>query len=222
MIFIHIFIIVNLLLFVYRVITDSMGIGYWSKKRIIPTTSSAIDTSIKTGMDRVRFNVFLDMYSITCISYSFFRFSECGIPISYDTKGVVRMFSNQYGLSWLPVVDCSSLLNQKGDHYFIVGMTHNPNEMRYGYPHNILYVECAHTFSLPLPPLFSLPLSHLLSLLSSFPPLFSLPPSLSLFIRVILCKGLDYPPVHPRPVMTTIPLTFPLCDPKTEKTNIEV
>ena len=47
-------------------------------------------------------------------------------------------------------------------------------------------------------------------------------PSLSLSLRVILCKGLVYPPVHPRPVMTTIPLTIPLCEPNTEKTNIEV
>lgn len=61
----------------------------------------------------------------------FYSFSEENLPLSYDTKGVVRMFSEQYGLSWLPIVDCDSLLNQKGDHYFVIGMTHNPNEMRW-------------------------------------------------------------------------------------------
>lgn len=40
--------------------------------------------------------------------------------------------------------------------------------------------------------------------------------------RVILCKGMDYPAVLPRPVMSTLPLTVPLCDPQSEKTRIEV
>ena len=40
--------------------------------------------------------------------------------------------------------------------------------------------------------------------------------------RVILCKGLDYPPVYPLPVMTTLPVSLPLCDPQTEKSEIEV
>ena len=40
--------------------------------------------------------------------------------------------------------------------------------------------------------------------------------------RVILCKGLDYPPTYPRPVMSTLPLQLPLCEPQTEKTELEV
>ena len=43
-----------------------------------------------------------------------------------------------------------------------------------------------------------------------------------LFLRVILCKGMDYPPVQPRPIMSTLPLFVPLCEPQTEKSNIEV
>ena len=136
---------------------------------------------------------------------SLLSFSESDILISYDTKGVVRMFSNQYGLSWLPVVDCDSLLNQKGDHYYIVGMTHDPNQMR-----SVCTCTCINVTSLPISssPSPSTPLPLLLFL--------------SLSLRVILCKGLVYPPVHPRPVMTTIPLTIPLCESNTEKTNIEV
>ena len=131
------------------------------------------------------------------------------------------MFSNQYGLSWLPVVDCDSLLNQKGDHYYIVGMTHDPNQMRSVSTCTCIIIVTSFllsSLSLPSSPSPSTPLPLLLYL--SFPLLPS--PSLSLSLRVILCKGLVYPPVHPRPVMTTIPLTIPLCEPNTEKTNIEV
>ena len=40
--------------------------------------------------------------------------------------------------------------------------------------------------------------------------------------RVILCNGLNYPPVQPHPVMSTLSLSLPLCDPQTEKTTVEV
>ena len=58
------------------------------------------------------------------------RFSNNGVPVSYDTVGVVRVLSTQYQLSWLPVLDTTKCLSHKGDHYFVVGMTHNPNQMR--------------------------------------------------------------------------------------------
>jgi hypothetical protein len=32
---------------------------------------------------------------------------------------------------------------------------------------------------------------------------------------------MDYPPVQPRPIMSTLPLFIPLCDPKTERTDLE-
>ena len=35
------------------------------------------------------------------------------------------------GLSWIPVLDTTKQLGNKSDHYFIVGMTHNPEELRY-------------------------------------------------------------------------------------------
>ena len=40
--------------------------------------------------------------------------------------------------------------------------------------------------------------------------------------RVVLCKGMNYPPVHPRPVMSNISLSIPLCDLQTEKSEVEV
>ena len=59
-------------------------------------------------------------------------FSEQGVPVSYDSEGVVRVLSSRYGgLSWIPVLDCRKALVVKGDHYFVVGMTHDPNLLRY-------------------------------------------------------------------------------------------
>jgi hypothetical protein len=40
--------------------------------------------------------------------------------------------------------------------------------------------------------------------------------------RGILCKGLEYPPVQPRPVMVSLPLQLPLCEPQLERTEHEV
>ena len=59
-------------------------------------------------------------------------FSEGGVLFSYDTKGMVRVLAGGCygGLSWIPVLDTTKLLGNKSDHYFIVGMTHNPDELR--------------------------------------------------------------------------------------------
>ena len=120
----------------------------------------------------------------------FFSFSEFGLPISYDSKGIVRVLSSQYGRSlWMPVLDCHKALVVKGDHYFVVGMTHKPNFLR--------FLNCCYC-------------QFVVMVINCY------------YHRVILCKGLDYPPVHPRPLMTTLSLTLPLCDSETEKSEIEV
>lgn len=59
--------------------------------------------------------------------------------MSYDSKGMVRILSSCYGKSsWVPVLDTNKQLGSKSDHYFIVGMTHNPDELRYT---TIMYVQ---------------------------------------------------------------------------------
>ncbi len=71
------------------------------------------------------------MILMRCI-YSSVRFSEEGVFLSYDSKGMVRILSSCYGKSsWVPVLDTNKQLGSKSDHYFIVGMTHNPDELRY-------------------------------------------------------------------------------------------
>ena len=59
-------------------------------------------------------------------------FSEEGSLITHDSKGMVRILGNGCygGLSWLPVLETNKQLNDKDDHYFIVGMTHDPDELR--------------------------------------------------------------------------------------------
>lgn len=41
------------------------------------------------------------------------------------------------------------------------------------------------------------------------------------FIKAILCRGIKYPNVMPRPNMTTINMQIPLCDPESEKSKLE-
>ena len=81
--------------------------------------------------------------SCTCVMYTCIyttvhvctmldRFSEGGCLLSYDTKGIVRLLDSAHygGLSWIPVLDTTKQVGNKSDHYFLVGMTHNPDEIR--------------------------------------------------------------------------------------------
>jgi len=40
-------------------------------------------------------------------------------------------------------------------------------------------------------------------------------------MRCILCKGSYYPPTTPRPIITEVSLSAPLCEPESEKTEKE-
>ena len=70
--------------------------------------------------------------SIFSLSLSLPRFSERGVLLTYDTKGIVRLLSTVHygGLSWLPILDTTKQVGNKSDHYFLIGMTHNPDEIR--------------------------------------------------------------------------------------------
>ena len=60
------------------------------------------------------------------------RFSEEGRLVTYDTKGIVRLLDSAHygGLSWIPILDTTKQVGNKSDHYFLVGMTHSPDEIR--------------------------------------------------------------------------------------------
>ena len=67
------------------------------------------------------------------LTFQHFRFSEEGCLVTHDSKGIVRIHgnSNYGGASWIPVLDTTKQLSNKSDTYFIVGMTHDPDELRY-------------------------------------------------------------------------------------------
>lgn len=60
------------------------------------------------------------------------RFSEGGCFLTYDTKGIVRLLDSAHygGLSWIPILDMTKQVGNKSDHFVMVGMTHNPDEIR--------------------------------------------------------------------------------------------
>ena len=64
--------------------------------------------------------------------------------MTYDTKGVVRLLDSTHygGLSWIPILDLAKQAGNQPDHYFMVGMTHDPPEIRYTY--TVTSVTCSH------------------------------------------------------------------------------
>jgi len=42
------------------------------------------------------------------------------------------------------------------------------------------------------------------------------------YCRCVHCKGLPYPPTYPRPIVTSLPVHLPLCNPTSDRTSYEV
>jgi len=90
--------------------------------------------SISSGSWKSSINLTCSFHGhfVTDIWFQLCRFSEDGMLLSYDSRGIVRGLSSCYGRSsWTPLLDTSKQLGSKSDHYFLVGMTHNPNELRW-------------------------------------------------------------------------------------------
>ena len=66
------------------------------------------------------------------VNFLIYRFSEGGYLVTHDSKGIVRLLDSAHygGLSWIPILDTTKQLGSKADHYFVIGMTHNPDEIR--------------------------------------------------------------------------------------------
>ncbi|CAA2976363.1 WD repeat and HMG-box DNA-binding 1 [Olea europaea subsp. europaea] len=58
----------------------------------------------------------------SCLTW--FGFSEEGLLSSFDSKGVLRVFTNQFGGSWMPLFS-SNKLNKEGENYWVVGLNAN-------------------------------------------------------------------------------------------------
>ncbi|OWF52969.1 WD repeat and HMG-box DNA-binding protein 1-like isoform X2 [Mizuhopecten yessoensis] len=57
-------------------------------------------------------------------------FSAEGTPFYMESSGIVRMFNRKFGPSWMQVANTKSHAKGKSDHYWIVGVNENPQQLR--------------------------------------------------------------------------------------------
>ncbi|KAK2174448.1 hypothetical protein NP493_801g02049 [Ridgeia piscesae] len=57
-------------------------------------------------------------------------FSAEGTPISVDSVGVVRMLNRAFCQSWVQVANTKTQCKGKSDHYWVVGVLENPQQLR--------------------------------------------------------------------------------------------
>lgn len=53
-----------------------------------------------------------------------------GTPCYVDTDGVVRMLNRSLGNTWTPVCNTRETCKSKSDHYWVVGVHENPQQLR--------------------------------------------------------------------------------------------
>ncbi|XP_037104010.1 WD repeat and HMG-box DNA-binding protein 1 isoform X2 [Syngnathus acus] len=57
-------------------------------------------------------------------------FTAEGTPCYVDSDGVVRMLNRSLGLTWTPVCNTRETCKSKSDHYWVVGVHENPQQLR--------------------------------------------------------------------------------------------
>lgn len=57
-------------------------------------------------------------------------FSAEGTPFCMDSVGIIRMFNRKFGPNWIQVANTKSHTKGKSDHYWIVGVNENPQQLR--------------------------------------------------------------------------------------------
>lgn len=59
-------------------------------------------------------------------------FSCCvGTPCYVDSEGIVRMLNRGFGNTWTPVCNTREHCKGKSDHYWVVGIHENPQQLRW-------------------------------------------------------------------------------------------
>lgn len=58
------------------------------------------------------------------------RFAFSGTPCYVDSEGVVRMLNRSLGNTWTPVCNTRETCKSKSDHYWVVGVHENPQQLR--------------------------------------------------------------------------------------------
>nr|XP_046251496.1 WD repeat and HMG-box DNA-binding protein 1 isoform X2 [Scatophagus argus] len=61
---------------------------------------------------------------------SWLGFSAEGTPCCVDSEGVVRMLNRSLGNTWTPVCNTRETCKSKSDHYWVVGVHENPQQLR--------------------------------------------------------------------------------------------
>ncbi|XP_041791961.1 WD repeat and HMG-box DNA-binding protein 1 [Chelmon rostratus] len=61
---------------------------------------------------------------------SWLGFTAEGTPCYVDSVGVVRMLNRSLGNTWTPVCNTRETCNSKSDHYWVVGVHENPQQLR--------------------------------------------------------------------------------------------
>ncbi|KAL5011184.1 hypothetical protein ScPMuIL_011733, partial [Solemya velum] len=63
-------------------------------------------------------------------SVSWLGFTAEGTPLYMDSAGVVRMLNKAFGPSWTPVANTKTHAKGKSDHYWLVSVHENPQQLR--------------------------------------------------------------------------------------------
>uniref|UniRef100_A0A8B9PF57 WD repeat and HMG-box DNA-binding protein 1 n=1 Tax=Apteryx owenii TaxID=8824 RepID=A0A8B9PF57_APTOW len=72
-----------------------------------------------------------DPLSLTRKSYlMWIGFSAEGTPCYVDSEGMVRMLNRGFGNTWIPVCNMREHCKGKSDHYWVVGIHENPQQLR--------------------------------------------------------------------------------------------
>ncbi|KAF5901716.1 WD repeat and HMG-box DNA-binding protein 1 isoform X1, partial [Clarias magur] len=61
---------------------------------------------------------------------SWLGFSAEGTPCAVDSEGVVRMLNRSLGNTWTPVCDTRESCKSRSDHYWVIGVQENPQQLR--------------------------------------------------------------------------------------------
>ncbi|XP_061671824.1 WD repeat and HMG-box DNA-binding protein 1 isoform X2 [Syngnathoides biaculeatus] len=57
-------------------------------------------------------------------------FTDEGTPCYVDSEGVVRMLNRSLGFTWTPICNTREACKSKSDHYWVVGVHENPQQLR--------------------------------------------------------------------------------------------
>lgn len=151
-----------------------------------------------------------------------------GTPCYVDSEGVVRMLNRSLGHTWTPVCNTRETCKSKSDHYWVVGVHENPQQLRWAHvssPQHCFCLPAGWSVKCQRLLVFHVEVNHFppagssLCFESCFPPLH---PGYFTVYRCIPCKGSRYPPTLPRPAVAILPFKLPLCQTTTEKGQMEV